>query len=278
MRRFICIIAAVALAFAPATPAYAWGDKGHSIVAEIAQGRLTPRAARRVEALLGRGRSLASVASWADDVRRERPMTSRWHYVNIPLAEDTYAPVRDCVADPRDGDCIIAALDRLAVAVRCAPTTAERAEALRYIVHFVGDLHQPLHTILEEEGGNGVTVTVQFRGATCSRCESSSARLHAVWDTTVIDRTVWAWGAYVDRMQGGWLLTDEARNASGGSPTEWAQQSHAVARTVWAMTPVDGVLGEDYYQAALPIIDRQLGLAGVHLASFLNEAFASRRC
>ena len=112
------------LAFALATflvpNAFAFGEEGHSIVAEIAQRRLSPQAAAEVAHLLGPGRSLASVSSWADDVREERPETYRWHFVNIPLAADEYAPRRECTADPRRGDCIIAELQRLTGELRCA--------------------------------------------------------------------------------------------------------------------------------------------------------------
>jgi nuclease S1 len=93
--------------------ALAWGQEGHSIIAEIAQRRLSPEAARSVEQLLGRGHSLASVASWADDVRDVRPETSDWHFVDMPLAVRKYNPSRDCAKDPKSGFCIVAELDAL---------------------------------------------------------------------------------------------------------------------------------------------------------------------
>jgi len=82
--RSLALSAILAVAFNG--QALAWGQEGHSIIAEIAQRRLSPDAARGVEQLLGRGHSLASVASWADDVRDMRPETSDWHFVDMPLA------------------------------------------------------------------------------------------------------------------------------------------------------------------------------------------------
>src|SRR5581483_11849536 len=123
-----------------------------SIVAEIAQRRLSPAAVQAVEQALGRGHSLASVASWADDVRDIAPQTYNWHFVDIPIAADAYDPARDCAPGPK-GDCVIAELDRLSDQLQCG-TDAEKLDALKFAVHFVGDVHQPLHTVLEEKGGN----------------------------------------------------------------------------------------------------------------------------
>ena len=126
-------------------PALAWGPEGHSIIAEIAQRRLSPTAAQLVEKLLGRGHSLASVASWADDARSERPETTNWHFVDVPIAVTQYDPARDCKKSDK-GDCIVEELERLRKELRCGPD-ANKADALKFVVHFIGDIHQPLHTV-----------------------------------------------------------------------------------------------------------------------------------
>ncbi|HEY4374928.1 MAG TPA: S1/P1 nuclease [Burkholderiales bacterium] len=264
------------LLFASA-PAFAWGPEGHAIVAEIAQRRLTPEAAAAVASLLGRGHSLASVASWADDERDERPGSYNWHFVDIPLAADTYDAVRDCAPNPR-GDCAVAELERLKTELHCANTEDARRDALRFAVHFVGDIHQPLHALADARGGNGVPVTVAWRGLTCvGKCAAKrgDTNLHAVWDGSLITSTTWSWGAYVDRLEAGWLKSDEARNADGGSPADWANQSHAQARLAWNRVPANRMLDDAYYSFAVPIVDRQLGLAGLRLARFLNTAYAA---
>lgn len=267
-------VCALALAMAAPQAAWAWGASGHSIVAEVAQHRLSPQAAAQVERLLGRGRSLASIASWADDVRDERPYSYNWHFVDIPVADSAYVVARDCHESDR-GDCVLAELERLQHELRCARTDAQRAEALRFAVHFVGDLHQPLHTLLEERGGNGVQVTVLMRGATSTRDpQPQPSNLHSVWDTGLIEKTVWNWGAYVDRLEGGWLRTPEARAARGGSPLQWALAAHVEAQKIWNALPADRVLNDDYFRANQLTLDRQLGMAGLHLADYLNAAFA----
>src|SRR5579871_495112 len=103
-------IGALVLAAGWAGQALAWGQEGHSIIAEVAQHRLSPPAAAEVARLLGQGRSLASVSSWADDVRDQRPETYNWHFVDIPLAEDRYDPAKHCKPSEK-GDCVVAELE-----------------------------------------------------------------------------------------------------------------------------------------------------------------------
>jgi len=152
-----------------------------------------------VARLLGANHSLASIASWADDIRDSRPETYNWHFVDLPINADHYDPATQCVADDKKGDCIIAELARLSGEVRCAPTDAQRRDALRFAVHFIGDIHQPLHTVLEAGGGNGIPVEVKMRGALMCKgglCAVTTTRtnFHAAWDTTLIAKTTWDWG------------------------------------------------------------------------------------
>ncbi len=299
MRTAYAAWACAALLSLHGVAAYGWGADGHSIVAEIAQRRLTPEAAAAVARLLGPGGSLASVASWADDVRGARKETYNWHFVDIPRDQSAYDEKRDC-HDGERGDCIVKELQRLQHDLRCAATEPARREALQFSVHFVGDVHQPLHAVGDKRGGNEVPVHGSLHGQTCQgRCDiaAEAGNLHSLWDSGLIRRTVWAWGAYVDRLEQGWLKTDATQRTAppqpaggwqGGaqawrqadSPQDWALQSHAVAKLVWndKLVPADGTLDDRYYQAVLPILDQQLALAGVRLARMLNEAYASSRC
>jgi hypothetical protein len=262
--------------------ALAWGQEGHSIVAEIAQTRLTRQAAAAVAQLLN-GRSLASIASWADDVRSERRPTTNWHFVDIPVRADDYLPDRDCVNDPEKGDCVVAELDRLKNELRCASGDA-KVEALKFAVHFVGDIHQPFHTVREDEGANLIEVDLFARGLTCrGSCMPAHAlmTLHAAWDTDLIEKAVWDWGAYVERLEskGGWLNSAEATDGvKGTDPRDWAIEAHKYAREALDALPANNVLDDHYFDFALPIIDRQLGVAGLRLASLLNDAYASDSC
>ena len=261
-----------------ASNALAWGPDGHSIVAEIAQRRLDANATAQVQRLLGNGHSLASEGSWADDVRPDRPETFNWHFVDIPVADAAYDAARDCAPTPK-GDCIVAEIERARRTLRCG-TDDQKREALRWLVHLVADLHQPMHTIGEEQGGNTVKVETQVVGLRCPRCavKITQDNLHWVWDTSLIAATTWNWGAYARRLENGWLASDEARAAARGTTVDWANETHAMAREVWSWLPADHVIGDDYYRRALPVVDRQLGRAGVRLAATLNDALALGAC
>lgn len=267
-------IAFAVLAFILAADAFAWGADGHSIVAEIAQRRLTAASRAQVEALLGAGHSLASEGTWADDVRNARRETYNWHFIGIPIADNDYDAAAVCPATPK-GDCVVAEVERLRRQLVCGSEDARR-EALKLAVHFIGDLHQPLHTVAEEMGGNGVHVDYEVRGLRCPRCapKRTQDNLHAVWDSALIASTVWGWGAYLTRLEG-WLASDEARGADGGTPRDWAIETHAEARRIWPLLRADRLVDDAYYEAAVPVVDRQLARAGLRLARFLDDAYGA---
>jgi hypothetical protein len=139
-----------------------------------------------------------------------------------------------------------------------------------------------MHTVEEAQGGNKVAVAVYLKGKVCSQaCRAPVAsNLHAVWDVDLIHATVWDWGAYVDRLEAGWLKSAEAQQSGidGGTAAAWAIETHRAAQTVWRLSPANRVIDDDYYGKVLPVLDRQLGLAGLRLARFLNEAYASSTC
>jgi hypothetical protein len=273
-------IGALVLAAGWAGQALAWGQEGHSIIAEVAQHRLTPAAAAEVARLLGPGRSLASVSSWADDIRDQRPETYNWHFVDIPLAETKYDADKHCKPTEK-GDCVVAELERLKTDLRCAPTDDSKRDALRYVVHFVGDTHQPLHTVAEARGGNDIHITARLAGAKICKggpcpIHASRSNFHSVWDGTLIRATTWDWGAYVDRLENGWLASPAARDVDPGTPTQWAEETHQVARRIWDELLEQRVVDDAYYAKVLPALDRQLSVAGLRLANFLNKAYGSK--
>jgi hypothetical protein len=258
--------------------ALAWGQEGHSVIAEIGQRRLSPKATAAVQSLIGNG-SLAAVSTWPDDVRSARPTTTGWHFADVPIDKNDYSPQRDCKPDVARGDCIVAELERLRTELLCG-SQEQRQEALMFAVHFVGDIHQPLHTVLEEHGGNDIDVKMTMHGLTCTKDCDLQTNFHRAWDSELIHRTVFSWGTYVDRLETGWLKSAEAkkRGINGGRPADWVVETHQYAQKVWHLLAPDRVLDDNYFNQVLPVIDRQLGVGGLRLARFLNETFASPRC
>jgi hypothetical protein len=152
----------------------AWGSVGHRVLARVAASRLSTHTRQEVKTLLS-GRSLAAVSTLPDEWRTTtRPETAPWHFVDIPKSETTYDPARDC----QNGDCVIEAIARQqAILSDHTKTKKARTEALIFLVHLVGDVHQPLHCADDHDRG-GNEVQVQFFGI--------DDNLHAVWDSSLI--------------------------------------------------------------------------------------------
>jgi hypothetical protein len=264
MRWRSCLLASV-LVLTPLHQALSWGTSGHAIIAEIAQRRLDPGALRKIKELLGGEVSLASIASFADHVVLLRPGTVNWHFVNIPLAAAGYDAQRDCAPTPK-GDCVINAIAR-ARATLADPSRPppERAEALKFLVHLVGDAHQPLHCAERDDAGGSRLMVTFFGHATT---------LHLVWDVGIIERRTFDWGELVEAIETGWMPGKDVAALQKGDAVDWAWEAHRAAVGVAYMLPDDLNLGDAYYQRGLPVVERQLALAGLRLARVLNEVLA----
>jgi hypothetical protein len=156
------------------------------VVATLASTLLTPEAQAEVAALLDSGTTLADIATWADDIRVSRPNTGPWHYVNIPRGATGYSARRDC-----SRGCVVSAIEQsLRLLQDSSKVRAVRQEALKWLVHLVADLHQPLHAIADDKGGNDVIV--QFNGR--------QTNLHRLWDVDLIERAYANQGMLQDRV------------------------------------------------------------------------------
>jgi hypothetical protein len=129
--------------------AHAWGVEGHQVIATLAEQQLTAAARQEVARLLALepGETLASVSTWADEHRN--PQTAAWHYVNFPRGDCHYVAARDCP----DGSCVVEALNRQIEVLGSSASDEVRLKALKYVVHFVGDVHQPLHAGYKDDRG-----------------------------------------------------------------------------------------------------------------------------
>jgi hypothetical protein len=246
----------------------AWGYEAHRVIAEIAEQFLAPEIAHEVRELLTieNVTTLAEVSTWADEIRLQRPETGPWHYVNIPITLPTgepaaYDAARDC---PKDA-CVVVKIERFVSLLRDRQVPErQRLEALKYIVHFVGDAHQPLHVSNNHDrGGNDDQVV--FMGL--------STNLHAVWDSGIIGPAVKgnerAYGVRLVQS-----ITEEQRQRwSEGSIISWVNEGHEIAaQIIYKELPHTGTLPDNYVTRALPVVNEQLERAGVRLATVLNEA------
>lgn len=246
---------------------YAWGETGHRIVADVAERLLGEQARKEIRVLIGEA-SLASVADWADRVRGDRPETAPWHFVDIPFKASGYDPKRDCAG----GECVIGAVERFRRILSDRDRPAEeRAEALKFLVHFVADLHQPLHTADRgDRGGNDVQVT--FFGEKVYPFSERPWNLHTVWDSGLIDQTGLREAAYVAHLQV-WLKKHSISDLRKGTVVDWALEAHRAAVDVAYRLPKNRRLSKNYLEKSRPVMDALLAKAGVRLARVLNEAF-----
>ncbi|HTS28171.1 MAG TPA: S1/P1 nuclease [Bryobacteraceae bacterium] len=244
--------------------ALAWGPEGHSLIARIAEVQLTPAARDHIAAILGPGQTMASVASWADEVRRSRPESAPWHFIDIPNSQAHLDMARDC---PK-GACVIAKIEELRRTLRDPATPpAQQKEALMFLVHFVGDMHQPLHCSDQgDRGGNGVRVVFHDR----------TTNLHSVWDSAMLGRLAPADDLFPT------LSAESLRRKkkwSKGTVEQWAEESHRAAHKIiygklpkaagTAPIPLDA----PYESVGDRLIREQLEKAGARLAEVLNETF-----
>jgi hypothetical protein len=269
---------------------FAWGGQGHRLVGLIAAARLSEVAKKNVDWLLD-GQSLADVSSWADTITGEQVQTSYWHYLNIPPEASGYDRDRDCPRQPgtaagsrgdRWRDCVV---DRIAYwEERLANPKldrADRATALKYVVHFIGDLHQPFHALGVGRGGNDVHVRVFGQSdcgpATPLRAGNDPARpspcnLHSVWDGRLIARKNVDDATYQAELTKliaarGWAAQPP------GTPAQWAEQSFRLAKE--ALVKPDTNIDEGYFRRHITVIDERLALGGVRLGAVLNRALAT---
>jgi hypothetical protein len=256
----------------------AWGGQGHRLVGLIAAARLTPPARQQVAWLLD-GQTLADVASWADTITSEQVQTSYWHYLNIPPEASGYDRDRDCPRQPgaaagsrgdRWRDCVV---DRIAYWEERLGNPkldrADRATALKYVVHFIGDLHQPFHALGVGRGGNDVHVRV-FGQVDCGNdpAKPSPCNLHSVWDSRLIARRNLDDRQYVEALQK--LIADKGFGSQpAGTPAQWAEQSFKLAKE--ALVRPDTNIDEAYFRRHIGVIDDRLALGAVRLAADLNR-------
>jgi len=286
MHRAALSVLAILIALYSAIELSAWGAQGHRLVGLIAAERLTPIAKQNVAWLLD-GQTLADVSSWADTLTSDQVQTSYWHYLNIPPDAHGYERDRDCPKQPgveagsrsdRWRDCVV---DRIAYwEERLGDQKldrADRATALKFIVHFIGDLHQPFHALGVGRGGNDVKVRV-FDQANCGNdpARPSPCNLHSVWDSRLIARRAL-------RDEDGPYLAELRRmiNTRGlgslpvGTPAQWAEQSFRLAKE--ALVAPDTNIDDGYYHRHITVIDERLSLGGVRLAAELNRILTAPR-
>jgi hypothetical protein len=250
--------------------AAAWGNLGHRVTGTIAASMLTGTAQRQVHLLLG-DVSLAVAATDMDTQRAKFsehwPQADQWHYNNQSICNDRPTPCRN-------GDCATAKIEeaRKLLANRGA-SNAERAMALRVLVHLLGDIHQPLHMADNlDRGGNKTEVRLSDAG--------EHYNLHEMLDTVLVKQLIGQQRTRDYAMSLTRVYSMQLKNWQPGNVSEWAQQSHEIAVT-YSYGELPGfacghtsqqviTLPASYVQHAKQYLPEQLAKAGVRIAAVLN--------
>ncbi len=252
-------VLAILLVLLVPSPAFAWGQIGHRVTGAIAEPLLTSTTARAIREIMG-SETLAEASTWADEMRSSpdqfwQTTANPWHYVTVPSGK-FYAGV---VAPP-EGDAVTALRKFRETLKDPRAALADKQLALRFTLHIIGDLHQPLHAGNgADKGGNDVRVTL-FREQT---------NLHAVWDSGLIDRRQLSFSEYASFLQRR-ITSVEQQEWATPDPRVWITESATIRDTIY---PAGDQLSWSYAYQHNPTIDRRLAQAGVRMAAYLNELF-----
>lgn len=247
-------------------PAAAWGSLGHRLVASLAEAELDPQVRAEITALLASESdpTLAGIANWADQLRGSDPdlgrKSARWHYVNIGEHDCRYDAGRDCPG----GNCVVEAIHaQTAILADRSRPEAERLQALKFVVHLIGDVHQPMHAgHAHDRGGNDYQVNYHGKGS----------NLHSLWDSGLLNHAGLGEAEWLQRLQEQPTIGHLAENTTA-SPATWAEQACAIVQQP-GVYPDGHILDTAYYTRHLPVAEAQLRLAGARLAQTLNAALA----
>jgi hypothetical protein len=232
-----------------------WGRTGHSTIGLIAAKHLTPKATAAVTALLN-GQSLADVASWADDHRS--PTTAPWHFINVELGL-SFDDFSKQVERMEDVYTVLQKQEAIIADNNASPD--DRAKALKFIVHFVGDMHQPMHVSrAEDKGGN--TIQVRYDG--------QGTNLHSLWDTKLLEHAGLSTGQLVVEFDK--ATPAQIKKWQSDPQIVWAWESYQISSQLYGeIEKNETVIDEAYYNAHIPIVENRMEKAGIRLAGLLNR-------
>jgi len=257
---------------------YAWGNAGHQITAEVADRQLSDAVAARVLHLL-HNRHLADVATIPDTVKNTEggQVTRDWHFVDILDSNAAFVDARDCAFD----DCIVDRIEALKhILADPNESNPRKADALIYLTHFVGDIHQPLHCTTglldngtSDRGGNGIIVTIPKSVNLGSQQVQKHPNLHGIWDTTILAIRGLSINDYADHLLNDTLAGRDPDTLNGGSPVDWANESHTIAHQVYKKN--GDTLDQQYFDDNQQVVDERLLKGGLRLAKVIEDALGA---
>ena len=236
-----------------------WGRTGHRATGEVAEEYLSKKAKMKIAELLD-GQSLAFVSTYADDIKSDSQYRkySPWHYVNLPEGETEYSEEE---ASPK-GDLLMGIKKSISVLKDPQASKEEKQFYLKLLVHFMGDLHQPMHTGRgEDKGGNDIQV--QWFG--------HGSNLHRVWDSEMINDFQMSFTELAESTDE--LSKKEVNQLQKGSLLDWMYESKELSKKVYSSVEIGEKLGYEYMYNWFPVAHDQLQKGGIRLAKVLNDIY-----
>lgn len=238
-----------------------WGFKGHRAVATIAQKHLNTNTAYVTSAYL-KGEQMEDVSTWADENRD--PKTAPWHYINLPIGLSRDAFVK---AVQESDNNVYTAILKTEATLKDANSSAEaKNEAMKYLIHLVGDAHQPMHVSRKEDkGGNTIQLRLGDKGT----------NLHSLWDSKLIDKEGLSQDDIVKTYDT--ATPADIKKWQSDSPIEWLWESYQITTDLYANAKPGQNIDDVYYQKYIPVIRKRIDQAGIRLAGELNRLLAGQK-
>jgi hypothetical protein len=255
LNKLIIGVVATAMSF----QVLSWGQTGHRVTGAIAEKYLTPKAQLAISQLLI-NEDLAEASTYADEMRSDpsefwKKTANPWHYVNV-FEGKTYSDI----APPPEGNAVTA-LEMFTKQLKSKKASLEEKQlALRFIVHIVGDLHQPFHAGNgTDKGGNDVKLQFFWE----------DSNLHRVWDSGLIDRENLSYTEWTNKLSRK-ISSQQAKEWMEVNPKVWIAESAKLRANLY---PENDKLSWDYQYQNMPIVKQRLQMGGVRIAAYLNDLF-----
>ena len=235
---------------------------GHRTVAAVAEKHLLPNVSNVVTAYL-RGQQMTDVASWADEVRNEPEYknTASWHFLNLPLGLN-HDEFKKQVLVKQEMNISVALVNTERVLADNNVSPEKKTEALKFLIHLVGDAHQPMHVSRKEDKG-GNTIQVRFDG--------KGTNLHSLWDSKLIEHEHLSDADLTSACDK--ATSDEITKWQSDSPMEWLWESYQISSQLYKEAETSTNIDEAYYNKWIPVIHKRINQAGIRLAGELNRIF-----
>jgi hypothetical protein len=247
MKKFVIVFLTAA-----SMPAWAWGHYGHRTIGQLTESYLCEKAKVTAQQIL-QGQSLADVSTWADDVRPDPKYkyAYTWHFVDMPLASDYRQQPHNSRGD------VVTAIAKEAALLK--DSSADRLDTLRFLIHFVSDAHQPLHAGMKEDRGGNFFQVMWF---------GDKLSLHEVWDTAFFRKLGIPYRQLASDIAGEF----KDKPVEQLAPEDWVNESSKIDAGIY---PPSGngipVLGDEYFNANLPVVKQRVYEAARRLAELLNQ-------